>query len=610
MIFENTSRVSFPKKVIMDELLIAIDGGGTKSEFLLFSKMGEIFARVTKGATNPNVIGIERACAVIKEGVGELLCNRDCKCRIFAGVAGAYTSQNGQRMEKLLHSEGLDIVVESDIMNVIYSSEAPGPCIAAIAGTGSAVFGYDGSNLIRTGGWGYLLDNAGGGCDIGRDILRLALDSEEDPKSEKLRLVEAAEELVGGRVIDNLSLIYERGSDYIASFAPLAFKLAREGDELSRRILRKSASRIAEMMLLTKGRIECGNHAIISGGLLNCADIFVPMIEDALSGVIELEAATMPQCFGACQRAFALAGIPVPAEFRDHFNNFWFGGKAADAVSDFKAPEFATEVRNPRTKHIDKMDAVSMVHIINDENARSVEAVGGAIGAISRAVDLVADGFRNGGRLIYIGAGTSGRLAVQDAAECPPTYGVDYDTVIANIAGGEGAVFRAVEQVEDSAEAGKNDLLARNLKPEDVVMGISASGNAAYVYSAMAFAKELGCKTISLSSNRHCRIHTISDVAIYVDTGAEAVTGSTRMKAGNAQKMVMNMITTCAMVMTGKVYENLMINLRPTNVKLKGRMVGIVQNITGADSDRALKLLEENGFSIRKAVEAFRSRHD
>lgn len=589
----------------MNELFIGIDGGGTKSEFVLFRSTGEIVRRVTKGVSNPNVIGIDGACAVIREGLRELLFDGGSVEKIFAGVAGAYTSDNGRRLEQQLRDDGFDVVVESDIFNVIYSADRPGPCIAAIVGTGSAVFGFDGESLVRTGGWGYLLDNAGGGCDIGRDILRLALESEEDPNSESLRLVEAAEGMAGGRILDKLGLIYERGSDYIASFAPLAFELARDGDELARRIIRRSAARIAEMMLATRARFNCGDRAIISGGLLNGRDILIPMIEDALAGEIELEVSTMPQIFGACQRALALAGFEADKEFKDTFSRAWFGKDITMGVSQFDAPKFATEIRNPRTKHIDKMDAISMVRIINDENARSVEAVGGAIGAIAQAIHLVADGLERGGRLIYIGAGTSGRLAVQDAAECPPTYGVDYDTVIANIAGGDGAVFRAVEQVEDSAEAGRADLAERGLRAEDVVMGISASGNAAYVYSALEYAKELGCRTISLSSNRHCRIHTISDVAIYVDTGAEVVTGSTRMKAGNAQKMVMNMITTCAMVKTGKVYENLMINLRPTNVKLKGRMVGIVQDISGVDSEEALKLLEENDFSIRAAIEAF-----
>lgn len=263
-----------------------------------------------------------------------------------------------------------------------------------------------------------------------------------------------------------------------------------------------------------------------------------------------------------------------------------------------------TEQRNPRTTHIDKMETSEMLRIIHEENLRSVEAVGEALDSVAQAVDAVANAFQNGGRLIYVGAGTSGRIAVSDAAECPPTYGVDYNTVIALIAGGEGALVKASENAEDLGTRGREDLLARGVTSRDVVMGISAAGGAEYVASAMRAAKELGCVTISLSSNSPTLIGDLADIAIFTDTGTEVITGSTRMKAGNAQKMVLNMITTCAMIKTGKVYENLMINLRPTNVKLKARMVGMVCDTCGVDEARALALLEANDFSLRRVLEA------
>lgn len=261
-----------------------------------------------------------------------------------------------------------------------------------------------------------------------------------------------------------------------------------------------------------------------------------------------------------------------------------------------------TEKRNPRTTHIDTADTLTMLRLINDENYRSVRAVEAALSSIADAVDAVADAFANGGRLIYVGAGTSGRIASADAAECPPTYGVDPGQVITIIAGGESALTRASENAEDKSDAGIRDLMAVDVKPCDVVMGISASGGAEYVASALAKAKELGCVTISLSSNSPCRIADIADINIFTDTGAEVITGSTRMKAGNAQKMVLNMITTCAMVKTGKVYENLMINLKPTNRKLKHRMVTIVSDILGCDENEAEARLNESDWNIRAAV--------
>ena len=264
-----------------------------------------------------------------------------------------------------------------------------------------------------------------------------------------------------------------------------------------------------------------------------------------------------------------------------------------------------TEKRNPKTTNFSKESTVSMLNIINEENMNSVRAVGDAIEDIAKAVDAVTEAFLSGGRLIYVGAGTSGRIAVMDAAECPPTFGVDYNTVITVMAGGRDAMFRAAENVEDSAEAGRGDLLEKEPTARDVVMGISASGNAEYVASALRTAKELGCVTVSLSSNEACKIGDIADIPIFVNTGAEVISGSTRMKAGNSQKFVLNMITTCAMAKTGKVYENLMINLRPTNIKLKQRMVGIVAEICEVSDEKALELLENHNFSIRSVFEAY-----
>ncbi|MBQ8321600.1 MAG: N-acetylmuramic acid 6-phosphate etherase [Clostridia bacterium] len=269
---------------------------------------------------------------------------------------------------------------------------------------------------------------------------------------------------------------------------------------------------------------------------------------------------------------------------------------------------FETEMRNPKTTHIDKASTAEIIKLINEENYRSVDAVETALPEIEAAVDIVTEAIANGGRLVYMGAGTSGRLATADAAECPPTYGVDYNTVIAVIAGGESTLVRAAENQEDSGEAGVADLKAKNLTSLDVVMGVSASGSAEYVARGMEYARSIGCKTIALCSNPETKIKPYADVYIYTPTGAEVVTGSTRMKAGNAQKMVMNMISTAAMVKTGKVYENMMINLKPTNIKLRGRMIGIVCEMTGISREDAEQLLINNDFSIPKAVDSYKSK--
>lgn len=262
-----------------------------------------------------------------------------------------------------------------------------------------------------------------------------------------------------------------------------------------------------------------------------------------------------------------------------------------------------TEMRNEKTTHLDTMSTSEMLKVISDENFNAVRAVENALPQIEKAVDIVTEAIREGGRLIYVGAGTSGRLAVADAAECPPTFGVDYNVVRAVIAGGESTLVRAAENQEDFPDKGKEDLLALNISDKDVVCGISASGGAAYVAGALKAAKEKGCKTLSLSSNPDTLIGSLADVEMVTDTGTEVVQGSTRMKAGTAQKLVLNMLSTCAMVKTGKVYENVMINLKPTNIKLKKRMIGIVCSLAGVDEATSEKALEQSGFVIRGALE-------
>lgn len=263
-----------------------------------------------------------------------------------------------------------------------------------------------------------------------------------------------------------------------------------------------------------------------------------------------------------------------------------------------------TEMRNEKTRYIDRMATADMVRVMQEENENAVRAVGEALPAIAAAIDAIASAMEKGGRLIYMGAGTSGRLGVLDASECPPTYGVPPSLVVGLIAGGEPALTRAQESVEDSADAGISDLSALSPNENDVVVGISAAGGAKYVTGALGYARSLGCKTVGITSNTGTPLAAVADIPIVTDTGAEVVTGSTRMKAGTAQKLVLNMLSTGAMVKRGYVYENLMINLRPSNEKLRLRMIRIVSDITGVSESDAERLLTENGFDIRRAVAA------
>lgn len=262
-----------------------------------------------------------------------------------------------------------------------------------------------------------------------------------------------------------------------------------------------------------------------------------------------------------------------------------------------------TEMRNPKTTHIDKMTTREMIRVMNEENRIAVEAVAAAEKQIAAAVDTAAHTVATGGRIFYIGAGTSGRLGVVDAAECPPTFGVSPQTVNGIIAGGRESMFRASENVEDQKAQGRQDISAAKIAPGDFVMGISAAGGAAYVVGALEAARAAGCVTAALSCNPDTAILRAADYPICTRTGAEVITGSTRLKAGTAQKLVLNMISTFAMVKTGKVYENMMINLKPSNIKLRRRMIGILQEILHCDEQSAVSRLERANWSLRAAAE-------
>lgn len=261
-----------------------------------------------------------------------------------------------------------------------------------------------------------------------------------------------------------------------------------------------------------------------------------------------------------------------------------------------------TEMRNARTMHLDEMSALEIAQAMNYENARSVEAVEAVLPQVAKAIDAITESFAQGGRLFYIGCGTSGRLAVVDAAECPPTFGAPPEQVVGIIAGGAKTMTAASEGQEDDPNGGIAELKDRGLTAKDVVVGLSAAGGAAFVNNAIVFANDMGCVTVGISCNPGSKLEQLSRIPITPDTGAEALTGSTRLKAGNAQKMILNMLSTGAMVRSGHVYENMMINLKPTNIKLRGRVIRITREITGLAEDRAIDLLERANWVIRDAL--------
>ncbi|MCE5286990.1 MAG: N-acetylmuramic acid 6-phosphate etherase [Pelosinus sp.] len=267
-----------------------------------------------------------------------------------------------------------------------------------------------------------------------------------------------------------------------------------------------------------------------------------------------------------------------------------------------KLENLLTETINPATIHIDKESTLGILTLINQEDQKITGVIQKILPQIAEAVDIIVASLSTGGRLFYLGAGTSGRLGILDASECPPTYGTDPELVQGLIAGGTTAIFQAVEGAEDSSSLASNDLKAKQLTSTDIVVGIAASGRTPYVIGGLTFAKSLGCRTISLTCSPNSELGKIADISLTILTGAEVIMGSTRMKAGTAQKMVLNMLTTASMIKMGKVYGNLMVDVQSTNEKLKVRANRIVTLATGCSKAQAQTALNEAGGSCKLAI--------
>lgn len=264
--------------------------------------------------------------------------------------------------------------------------------------------------------------------------------------------------------------------------------------------------------------------------------------------------------------------------------------------------KLTTEKRNQNTMKLDEMSIKEVLQQMNEEDAKVPIAIKEALPQMEQAVKAIIESFQKDGRLIYMGAGTSGRLGVLDAAECVPTFGVCPDMVVGLIAGGEKAMTVAVEGAEDSLELGEEDLKNLHLSANDIVVGIAASGRTPYVIGGLMYASEVGAKTVTIACNKNAEISKYSEIAIEVDAGPEVLTGSTRLKAGTAQKLILNMLSTSSMIGMGKVYQNLMVDVQPTNAKLEERSKRIIMEATDCSYEEATEIFKASGKQVKRAI--------
>lgn len=257
---------------------------------------------------------------------------------------------------------------------------------------------------------------------------------------------------------------------------------------------------------------------------------------------------------------------------------------------------------NPNSENLDRLSALEMVKVFNNEDKKVAEVIEGCLESVAAAVELMSSTLQRGGRAFYIGSGTSGKLAVVDASECPPTFGIDDGMIIGVISGGNEAISGWKEETEDDLELAVRDLRLRGFCDADVLVGISASGNTPYVLSGVEYASGLGCKTIGISCSSSGKLNEIVDISVIADVGPEVIEGSTRLKAGTAQKMILNMLSSCTMVKLGKTYGNLMANVRPINLKLKRRALEIIMYASGCSEEEAMEAFEKAEGNAKAAI--------
>ena len=262
----------------------------------------------------------------------------------------------------------------------------------------------------------------------------------------------------------------------------------------------------------------------------------------------------------------------------------------------------STETRNPDTMNLDEMSSLEIVQAMNNEDYKVPKVITGLLPIISKVVDICAEALKAKHRIFYMGAGTSGRLGIVDSSECPPTFNASPNEFIGLIAGGESAFIKAVEGAEDSEDLGKEDLIKRNFCKEDICIGLAASGRTPYVIGGLKYAKSIGAQTASISCNKDAKVSKFADYPIEAIVGPEVLTGSTRLKAGTAQKLILNMISTGAMIRRGKSYQNLMVDLQMTNKKLVRRGLNIIKEATGVDDNEAKEYIEKAKGSVKVAI--------
>jgi N-acetylmuramic acid 6-phosphate etherase len=591
---------------------LGIEGGGTKTTWAVVAPDGLVRARGETGPGNTLLLdeaALRRLFRVIARVAGGDI------AAIGGAFAGCQLAPEQKRVELALRStwpRAATVRVMEDTRSLLAAAFGDGPGIVVIAGTGSNVAGQRSLStpVEKAGGWGHLFADRGSAYDLARRGLEEVFTRYDADR----RITVLAREYLaatGASTLEELVpfLLRDTSKTNVAQLAKCVFSAAHQGDRRARALLDEAARALAEKVVTVSRRLRLGSPRVaLAGGLFENQPDYRALFQQALKRVLPGAKAFLcdtPGVLGAARVAGATLG----------------GSEKTGSTPEVRLPPASlkpiaeparlaafsaasTEQRNPRSRGLDRRTIPQLVALFIREERHVERALFAQRHAIARAAELVARKLRAGGRLIYMGAGTSGRLGVVDASEMPPTFNAPPEQIQAIIAGGAAAVFKSQEGAEDARDTIVAELRARGLSKKDVVCGIAASGQTPFVLAGLEEARRVGAGTILLSCNPRRAIRVPVDVEIDLATGPELVTGSTRLKAGTATKLVLNMLSTIAMVRLGRVSDNLMINVRATNDKLRARAVRLVQALSKRNAAEAQVALESHGWRVPEAIDA------
>ncbi len=575
------------------EKILGVEGGGTKTAWALVERDGQELRARDQGKLPPSNFRLatpDRLRAIFSE-----LPKRIDRVGIF--LAGCGTAEDRQSLANLcaeIWPEAKKIITGSDRDSGLAAALGHGDGIVVNAGSGSSVTGRRGDKIENAGGWGHVLGDAGGGYFLSIQALRLILREYDLHRGE----VQFTTKVLHALSLNNLDELvrWAQTADKmeIAMLVPVVFEAAANGDTRVIEIIEEGARCLSEYAEIVATRLHLlAPRVILIGGLFQRDSIYTHAFRRRLKkNLPDARVAT-------AERAPELGAAWLAAEMDDH-------ATIRAVSSQDKIDNLATaltEQRNPRSQNLEKMSPRDLARLFVDEEKFVQEALRGAIAELARAIEIVTAALRKGGRLFYAGAGSSGRIGVLDASEIPPTFGASPEMVQGIIAGGVNALHRSVEGAEDEESGGALAIDERGIKDNDVVIGITASGRTPFVLGALAEAKSRNAKTILLTCNPARGQNVIVvDLAIDLAVGPEILTGSTRLKAGTATKVALNLISTGAMVTLGNVRGNLMIDLHASSTKLRDRAVRVVAELANCDYESARERLEANRWNLRAIV--------